>query len=167
MLCLTLDENSCQEELVPLSRRRYEKLTVDLTDWESPLEALRAVLPPDTDNDVYRITFTGERGESPLDLTTLETVLAPRFYGLTLRDRTRVRPGRCGRGGRRTPLPDCFSAPWPPAVRRTWRMRPYSWPCALAWPPWNEGRMWLHEDQNHDRYLRQAPGRAPHSGAGT
>ena len=91
VLCLTLDENSCQEELVPLSRRRYEKLTVDLTDWESPLEALRAVLPPDTDNDVYRITFTGERGESPLDLTTLETVLAPRFYGLTLRDRTRVR----------------------------------------------------------------------------
>ena len=52
---------------------------------------MRAVLPPDTDNDVYRITFTGERGESPLDLTTLETVLAPRFYGLTLRDRTRVR----------------------------------------------------------------------------
>ena len=58
---------------------------------ESPLEAVQTVLPPDTDNDVYRITFTGERGESPLDLTALEAVLAPRFYGLTLRDRTRVR----------------------------------------------------------------------------
>ena len=91
VLCLTLDENGCQGELVPLRRRRYEELTVDLTDWESPLEAVRAVLPPDTDNDVYRITFTGERGESPLDLTALEAVLAPRFYGLTLRDRTRVR----------------------------------------------------------------------------
>lgn len=90
VLCLTLDENGCQGELVPLSRRRYEELAVDLTDRESPLEAVRAVLPPDTDNDVYRITFTGERGESPLDLTTLETILAPRFYGLTLRDRTRV-----------------------------------------------------------------------------
>ena len=91
MLCLTLDESGCQGELVPLSRRRYEELAVDLTGWESPLEAVRAVLPPDTDNDVYRIIFTGERGESPLDLTALETVLAPRFYGLTLRDRTRVR----------------------------------------------------------------------------
>ena len=163
MLCLTLDENSCQEELVPLSRRRYEKLTVDLTDWESPLEALRAVLPPDTDNDVYRITFTGERGESPLDLTTLETVLAPRFYGLTLRDRTRVRREVWARREEDS-LTGLFLRSM---VRRTWRMRPYSWPCALAWPPWNEGRMWLHEDQNHDRYLRQAPGRAPHSGAGT
>ena len=91
VLCLTLDERGCQGELVPLGRRRYEELAVDLTGWKNPLEAVRAALPPDTDNDVYRITFTGERSESPLDLTALETVLAPRFYGLTLRDRTRVR----------------------------------------------------------------------------
>ena len=91
VLCLTLDERGCQGELVPLSRRRYEEMTVDLTGWEDPLAAANAALPPDTARDIYRITFAGERGESPLDLTALEGALAPRFYGLTLRDRTRVR----------------------------------------------------------------------------
>lgn len=91
VLCLTLDESGCRGELVPLSPRRYEELTVDLTGQEEPLAAVRAVLPSDTECDVYRITFTGERGEEPLNLAALEAALAPQFYGLTLRDRTRVR----------------------------------------------------------------------------
>ncbi len=91
VLCLTLDGNVCRGELVPLSRRRYEELTVDLTGREDPLAAVGDILPPDTENDVYRITFTGERGDEPLNLAALEGALAPRFYGLTLRDRTRVR----------------------------------------------------------------------------
>lgn len=91
VLCLTLDESGCQGELVPLSPRRYEELTVDLTGREDPLEAVGAALPPDTECDVYRIIFTGERGEEPLNLAALEAALAPQFYGLTLRDRTRVR----------------------------------------------------------------------------
>lgn len=91
VLCLTLDGNSCRGELVPLSRRRYEELTLDLTGREDTLAAVGDILPPDTENDVYRITFTGERGEEPLNLAALEGALAPRFYGLTLRDRTRVR----------------------------------------------------------------------------
>ena len=91
VLCLNLDESGCRGELVPLSRRRYEELNVDLTGQGDALLAVRAALPPDTENDVYRITFTGERGEEPLNLTALEMALAPQFYGLTLRDRTRVR----------------------------------------------------------------------------
>ena len=91
VLCLTLDETSCHGELVPLGKRRYEERTVDLTGGADPLAAVRAALPPDTENDVYRITFTGERGEEPLNLTDLEAALSSRFYGLTLRDRTRVR----------------------------------------------------------------------------
>ena len=81
MLCLTLDERGCQGELIPLSRRRYEELEVDLTGWENPLEAVRAALPPDTDNDVYRITFTGERGESPSTLPPWRWFWLPGFTG--------------------------------------------------------------------------------------
>ena len=47
-------------------------------------------LPPDTAEDIYRILLTGERGAEALDLEGLTRALAPRFYGLTLRDRTRV-----------------------------------------------------------------------------
>lgn len=91
VLCLTLDEHSCRGELVPLSARRYEELTVDLTGQEEPLAAVTAALPAGTENHVYRITFIGERGEEPLNLTVLEAALSPQFYGLVLRDRTRVR----------------------------------------------------------------------------
>ena len=41
-------------------------------------------------DSIYRVLLTGERGAEALDLEGLTRALAPRFYGLTLRDRTRV-----------------------------------------------------------------------------
>lgn len=90
VLCLEVDENGCRGELIPLGKRRYETLSVDLTNSEKPLETLLAALPRETERDVYRLTLTGER-EEDLDLEGLKRALEPRFYGLTLLDRTRVR----------------------------------------------------------------------------
>ena len=88
VLLVDVDEGSVNARFVPLARRRYEILSVDLTGAESALGAIEAALPPDTRDHIYRILLTGE-GETP-DLSALERALSGRFYGLTLRDRTRL-----------------------------------------------------------------------------
>lgn len=78
---------------VPVCLRRYETLDVDLTnvpEGVSALDALEAVLPGDTDGDIYRITFTGSAWEAP-DLRQAQARLASRFFNLRLRDRTGIR----------------------------------------------------------------------------
>lgn len=88
VLYLEATPGQVSARFVPLGRRRYEVLSVDLTGAEDPLAAVRAALPPDTARDVYRILLTGAC--PPPDLPALERALAPGFYGLTLRDRTRL-----------------------------------------------------------------------------
>ena len=90
VLYVEAEPGSCRAEFVPLCRRRYQILSVDVTGAEDLAAAVRAALPPDTAGDIYRILLTGERGAEALDLEGLTRALAPRFYGLTLRDRTRV-----------------------------------------------------------------------------
>ncbi len=84
------DRGTVALTFVPLARRRYESLRLDVTDRQ-PLEALEEALPPQTASDLYRITFTGETGEAGVDLPGLTEALADRFYHLELRDETRIR----------------------------------------------------------------------------
>ena len=88
VLHLTGEPGALTARFVPLARRRYGELEVDLTGRPDPLSALRAALPGGTQEDIYRITLTGE-GDAP-DLRALEEALAPSFFALTLRDRTRL-----------------------------------------------------------------------------
>ena len=74
-------------EFVPLCRRRYQIAQVDVTGTD-PLSAVHSALPPDTEEDIYRIILTGSGPAA--DLTALERALSPRFYGLELRDETRL-----------------------------------------------------------------------------
>ena len=83
------DRGTVALTFVPLARRRYESLRLDVTDRQ-PLEALEEALPPQTALDLYRITFTGETGEAGVDLPGLTEALAGRFYHLELRDETRI-----------------------------------------------------------------------------
>lgn len=79
--------------LVPVCSRRYETLEVDLSnvpEGTDALEALESVLPGDTENDVYRITFTGSAAQAP-DLRAVQRRLEDRFFSLRLRDRTTLR----------------------------------------------------------------------------
>jgi len=76
---------------VPLCRRRYQILTVDVSSAATPEAALEAALPKGAQEDIYRILLTGETGVEGLDLDTLEALAAPWFYRVVLLDRTRVR----------------------------------------------------------------------------
>lgn len=82
---VTADKNGVQTEFVPLRTRKYEILSVEAGD--DPLAAIEAALPADTENDCYRILLNGE--SDAVDLSALEAALAPRFYSLSVRDRTR------------------------------------------------------------------------------
>ena len=84
-------------QFVPFARRRYEILTVDVSQGDA-LEAIRRQLPPDTSQDIYRIRLTGETAE-PLTLPALEQALSGGFFQLELADDTRLRRDlwdRCG-----------------------------------------------------------------------
>ena len=81
------DGGAVSAEFVPLARRRYEILTVDVTGAESPAAALAAALPADAGEDCCRIVLTGERGEEPPELAALAALAEPRFYSVTLRER--------------------------------------------------------------------------------
>ena len=89
VLYLELEGVTVREEFVPLCKRRYQVLKVDLTGEEDPLQAISARLPRDTAHDIYRIVLVGERSGS-LDLPHLQQMLEGQFYGLTLRDSTRA-----------------------------------------------------------------------------
>lgn len=73
---------------VPLARRRYEIISVDITLGVDILSAVRAALPENRENLICRIILTGEGGTP--NLAALERALSPEFYGLTLIDRTRL-----------------------------------------------------------------------------
>lgn len=80
----TVGHGACELAFTPLSSRRYEILSVSV--GEDALAAIEAALPPDTQNDSYRIILTGE-AEKP-DCAALYRALAPRFFSLGLRDET-------------------------------------------------------------------------------
>lgn len=79
-----LDSSGCRLHFVPLPGRKYEILRVRPGD--DALAAILAALPPDTSRDIYRIILEGEA--APVDLKMLEQELSPRFFGLTILDRT-------------------------------------------------------------------------------
>ncbi|MBO4853803.1 MAG: DNA repair exonuclease [Oscillospiraceae bacterium] len=96
-LCGAVEPGRSSLSFVPFGTRRYEVLTVDVTDSE-PLSAVLHTLRGDTGRDIYRIILTGET-ESPVRLESLRQELADRFYALELRDQTRMKQDiwdRCG-----------------------------------------------------------------------
>jgi len=87
VLCVDVERGTVTAEFIPLCRRRYEILTVDVTGQE-PEQAVRAALPPEHLADIYRIILTGEAESLPLERLTER--LREEFFYLELRDRTRL-----------------------------------------------------------------------------
>ena len=83
------DDGHCALETRSIAQRRYENLTVDVTDAD-PLLAIHTQLPDESVRDIYRITLTGEVDER-LDLNRLHANLAELFFELQLRDETTPR----------------------------------------------------------------------------
>ena len=88
VLYVEAEPGNVTARFVPLSKRRYEIISADVTGAADVLSAIGAALPADTENLICRLLLTGE--SQPPDLAALERALAPRFYGLTLLDRTRL-----------------------------------------------------------------------------
>lgn len=80
----TLGDGTVTLNFLPLDVRRYERLDVEAGG--DPLEAICSALPEHTENDIYRITLTGE--SEGVDLAALQRELDARFYALELRDAT-------------------------------------------------------------------------------
>lgn len=84
-----LGDGNCSIESAGIARRRYEILSVDVTDRE-PLEAAFSALPATTADDIYRLILRGETAEAP-DISALRAALEDRFFSLQLRDETTLR----------------------------------------------------------------------------
>ena len=81
------DDGAVSIEFVPFAKRRYQSLTVDVTG-KDPRAAVEEALPPDTEQDLYRILLTGEAER--VEVSALEGALKERFYALEVRDHTRL-----------------------------------------------------------------------------
>ena len=88
VLYVEAEPGAARAQFIPLSKRRYEIISADITGAGDVLSTVRAALPADTENLICRVILTGE-GRVP-DLPALKRELEPKFYGLTLLDRTRL-----------------------------------------------------------------------------
>lgn len=79
-----LSQQGCELTFRALPGRKYEILTVTVGD--DALADIEAALPPDTQQDIYRIFLTGAC-ETP-DIRALHAALEARFFTLVLRDKT-------------------------------------------------------------------------------
>ena len=83
-----LDEAGCRLQFHPLPGRRYERM--EIPAGEDPLQSIETALAGKrTSEDCWRIILTGE--SDPIRLADLQENLAPRFFSLSLRDKTRPR----------------------------------------------------------------------------
>lgn len=78
----------CTLHEVPVSSRKYEVLSVDVTDRD-PLLAIQMELPDETVRDVYRIVLKGET-DAPLKIKSIRDNLSQYFFDLTVADETKI-----------------------------------------------------------------------------
>ena len=97
-----IDDTGAVLDFIPMAKHRYWEQTISLTGTVPPLEEVLAALPPETEEDIYRIILAGESGPEGLYLEELYQALAARFYHLTIRDRTVIRQDLWAREGEDT-----------------------------------------------------------------
>lgn len=83
----TVSKQGCELEFLPLPERRYVTAEVDISGCEDIASAVRAAVPPDASENIYRITLSGEWDEK-LRPDELEKQLEDCFWHLELRDAT-------------------------------------------------------------------------------
>ena len=75
---------------VPLAKRTYEVLRVDLTEADSVERAVMAAIPPSAGQDIFKIILEGEFS-GKIDLGKISDDVASKFYHVTVKDITRPR----------------------------------------------------------------------------
>lgn len=82
----TADFSGCKIDFFPLKTRKYQILEIPV-EADDALFCIEKALPSQTEDDIYRIVLTGE--SAPICVPALEDALRDRFFGLSVRDRTR------------------------------------------------------------------------------
>ena len=90
VLLAELSPGECRLEFLPIPGRRYEILTVDVTDADTVADAVERAVPADSGGDIYRIILTGQT-ETPPDPAELRRAREARFFALEIRDETKRR----------------------------------------------------------------------------
>lgn len=90
VLWVTAQQSAVEAEFVPLARRQYHILDVDVTGQE-PEEALIEAVKQLNPDHIYRIRLTGEAELDTVRLERLSALTEGRCYSASLRDRTTVR----------------------------------------------------------------------------
>ena len=85
------DGGEVEAQFLPLSRRRYRVVEVDLSGADAPEAALAAALPADAGEDILRVVLTGESDLEGPGLAGLEALAASRCWSAQVQDHTRVR----------------------------------------------------------------------------
>lgn len=88
-LCGTVGPSDCALRFTPLPGRRYERLQVDVTGAESLEAAVRAALPEDAAEHIFRVILQGQWADKPR-LDALAAALGPACWQLELRDETKL-----------------------------------------------------------------------------
>ena len=86
---MTVGRGQADAQFIPLGGRRYEKLTVDVTERDVRA-AVRSELPPGAAQHIFRITLTGTCERAP-NLAQLRAALEGHVFAMQLRDETRLK----------------------------------------------------------------------------
>jgi DNA repair exonuclease SbcCD nuclease subunit len=98
VLWVTAQRGNVEAEFVPLAKRQYHILDVDVTGRE-PEEALAEAAERLHPEHIYRIRLTGEAELGAVQLDRLTEQVEGKCYSVTLRDRTTVRRDLWARRG--------------------------------------------------------------------
>jgi len=85
-----VSNGSVEGRFVPLCKRKYSILEVDLSEAADAKTAVTSAIPSGAGNDIYRIVLTGEYS-GKLDMGKISDAIAPDFYHVTMKDSTRLR----------------------------------------------------------------------------
>lgn len=90
VLYVELDEDHASAEFIPLCQRTYHDITLDVSEFDTPEDGVRSILPPKPSNDIIRLTLTGTAPEG-CDLTESLRLLEQQYYSAQLSDYTAIR----------------------------------------------------------------------------
>ncbi len=90
VLLTDVSPGACTARAVGLGGRRYEVLSVDLSESADHVKTVLDALGRDAGRDIYRVILTGAPEAAP-DLPAMRGALEDRFFALELRDETVLR----------------------------------------------------------------------------
>ena len=90
VLLTDVSPGACTARAVGLGGRRYEVLSVDLSESADHVKTVLDTLGRDAGRDIYRVILTGAPEAAP-DLPAMRGALEDRFFALELRDETVLR----------------------------------------------------------------------------